>query len=102
MDPRPPTSTNGSPGDLDAHGRAALLLVESLIHELVARSILSVAEAVSITEIALDAQIAITEDAAPDASSMPRAEALLSSLIQSLTIDLPADPRFTPANSDTL
>jgi uncharacterized MnhB-related membrane protein len=102
MDPPPPTSTHGSAGDLDPHGRAALLLVESLIHALVARSVLSVAEAVSIMEIALDAQIAITEDAALGASPMPRAEALLSSLIKSLTIDLPADPQFIPANSDTL
>jgi len=94
-----PTSTespDGAPVDPDAHGRAALLLVESLIHGLTARSVLSVAEAVSIMEIALDAQIAITEDAAEPTPSMRRATTLLSSLVESLRIDLPDDGAGSP------
>lgn len=73
----------------DAHGRAALLLVESLIHGLTARSVLSVAEAVSVMEIALDAQVAIADDAVQPTSSMRQATMLLSSLLDSLRIDLP-------------
>lgn len=72
----------------DAHGRAALLLVESLIHGLAERSILTVAEAVSIMETALDAQIAITDDAAKPTTSMQQASVLLSTLVESLRIDL--------------
>lgn len=36
----------------DAHGQAEMLLVESLIHGLIARSVISVADAVEIVEIA--------------------------------------------------
>ena len=72
----------------DAHGRAALLLVESLIHGLAERSILTVAEAVSIMETALEAQIAIAEDTAMPTASMQQASVLLSTLVQSLRLDL--------------
>ena len=75
----------------DGHGRAALLLVESLIHGLAERSILTVAEAVSIMETALEAQMAITDDAATPTSSMRQASELLSALVESLRIDLPAE-----------
>jgi hypothetical protein len=85
-----PVDTEDSP-PIDGHGRAALLLVESLIHGLAERSILTVAEAVSIMETALDAQIAITDDAARPTSSMRQAGALLSALVESLRIDLPAE-----------
>jgi hypothetical protein len=81
----------GAPSsDHYAHGRAALLLVESLIHGLTARSILSVAEAVEIVEIARDAQIAIDEDADAPSPSSQRAASLLSALMESLSIDLPS------------
>ncbi len=82
-----------SPTDSDSegHGRAALLLVESLIHDLVANSTLSVSQAVSIVTIALDAQDAITGDAVAPTPSMQKAADLLTALAQSLRIDLPAE-----------
>ncbi len=79
---------DGQGADPEAHGRAALLLVESLIHGLIARSIFSVAEAVGIVEIALDAQIAIGDDAGQPTASMQKATALLSTLAATLRIDL--------------
>lgn len=50
----------GSPGSPihgpDGHGRAALLLIESLIHGLIAKSVLTTAEAIEIIEIAADVE----------------------------------------------
>jgi len=90
MDSTPSTAT-AADDEPDAHGRAALLLVESLIHGLTARSVLSVGEAVSIMEIALDAQIAMSEDAGQPTPAMRKATALLTSLVASLRIDLTED-----------
>lgn len=51
-------STNSGQGTLresDAQGEAALLLVESLIHTLIERSVISVDDAVEIVGVAVDA-----------------------------------------------
>jgi hypothetical protein len=48
-------------GTPDAHGEAALLLVESLIHALIERSVLSTAQAVEIIDIAADASLEIAD-----------------------------------------
>ena len=88
MDSTPSTAA-AADDEPDAHGRAALLLVESLIHGLTARSVLSVGEAVSIMEIALDAQIAVADDAAQPTPSMQAATTLLFSLTESMKLDLP-------------
>ncbi len=85
---RPSSSPSASGGD--AHGRAALLLVESLIHELIARSVFTVADGVSVMELARDAQLAIIEDAASPPPAMDEAAMLLAALAASLRIDLPA------------
>ena len=69
----------------DPHGQAALLLVESLIHGLIGRRILSVQEAVHLLEVALDAQVAMAE---VGRSLAPTTE-LLEALLRSLEIDLP-------------
>ena len=92
-----PSETGGDPSpDSDAYGRAALLLVESLIHGLVARSVLSVPEAVEIMEVALETQEAIAQDAAHPTPSMHKATALLSSLVHSLRMDLPQETSASP------
>jgi hypothetical protein len=73
------------PPEPDPHGQAALLLVESLIHGLVGRRVLSLQEAVDVIEVALDAQIGL-EDI--DRSIAPATD-LLQALLRSLEIDLP-------------
>lgn len=40
----------------DSHGRAALLLVESLIHELVSKAVLTRGQAIDIIDIAVDVE----------------------------------------------
>ena len=50
-------------GPIDTHGRAALLLVESLIHALVDKEQLTRAEAIEVIDIAVDveAELALSE-----------------------------------------
>lgn len=67
----------------DAHGRAALLLVESLIHGLIARSSLSVSEAVEIVQIAIE----VSEDA-NTAETSSGSDQLLNSIRASLMHDI--------------
>lgn len=71
----------------DAHGHAALLLVESLIHGLCEKSHLSAREAVEITERAIDAQFDLAEAADGAGAPMWRAHDLLSTIARSLKID---------------
>ena len=77
-------------------GHAALSLVESLIHGLVAKSVLTLGEAVSIVEVARDAQSAIAEDAGSDHEDMQLAVNSLSAIADSLAIDLETDASPLP------
>jgi hypothetical protein len=85
----------------DAHGQAALLIAESILHMLVERSILSVEDAVGAlqTAIEVNADIAIDGD-----GSGQRAEAsleLMFRILDSLAADLPGK-RAGPARPDGL
>lgn len=71
----------------DAHGYAALLLVESLIHGLSENSTLSNGEAVEIAERAVNVQHDQAEAADGAADPMWRSHALLSSIAASLRTD---------------
>ena len=77
----------GSPVSPDAHGQAALLLVESLIHGLCEESVLSADEAVEIAERAVSVQSDHAESADGAAAPMWRSHALLSSIAASLRTD---------------
>lgn len=68
-----------------AESNAALLLVESLIHGLIARSILSVEEAINIIEIAADVEQQL-DDSRMD--SKGGFQSVLIPLAQSLSADL--------------
>jgi len=72
----------------DAHGQAAMLLVESLIHGLVARSVLSVSEAIEIVDIATEAKLEIAEDLGGAPSPMRSSITLLTSISKSLSGDI--------------
>ncbi len=84
----PVSSARDAAPDGVGQGQAALFLVESLIHGLVARSILTVVEAVDIMEIALDAQVAVVDAAAGPSLGMREAVTVLSGLVGSLRLDL--------------
>lgn len=77
------------PAEPDAHGQAALLLVESLLHTLVARSIVTLADATDVVTGAIDARIEITADRGDSDGddATDRALSLLSAIRSSLTAD---------------
>ena len=77
----------------DPHGQAALLLVESLIHGLVERSILSTADAIDIIDSADSVQVDIAEAADGHGAPMWRAHALLTSIAVSLRHDEDGGPK---------
>lgn len=71
----------------DAHGQAALLLVESLIHGLREQSVLSASQAVAIVERAVEVQAELAASANGAAAPMWRSHSLLSSIARSLRAD---------------
>jgi hypothetical protein len=71
----------------DAPGHAALLLVESLIHGLCEKEVLTPREAVDIAERALNVQFEQAEAANEAGVAMWRSHALLSSIVTSLRVD---------------
>lgn len=73
-----------SPGP---YGQAALLLVESLIHGLVARSVITVADAVEIVEIAAEVKSDIANDMGDSPAALRKSLGLLETMAQSLRSD---------------
>lgn len=73
----------------DPHGQASLLLVESLIHGLVARSIISVSDAIEIIGIAADAGEETAADFGPPTATIARSLTILETIRASLALDLP-------------
>jgi hypothetical protein len=72
----------------DAHGQAAILLVESLIHALVARSVISLEDAMEVITVALDVKTEIAVDLGDIDDTTDKSAALISRMLQSLTNDL--------------
>ena len=79
------------PAEPDAHGQAAMLLSESILHGLIARSIISVPEAIEIVEVAAEVKREIAEDLGDSEATMRKSLALLSAIRMSLTNDLQGD-----------
>lgn len=81
----------GSTADLgtDAHGHAALLLVESLIHGLIAQEIITVADAIDIVDIAIDVKADDGVDQGLSPASLRKSLGLLETIGNSLSHDLP-------------
>lgn len=73
----------------DPHGQAALVLVESLIHGLVARSVLTTVDAVDILEGAKEVQADFADAADGAGAGMWRSHALITAMTASLRHDLP-------------
>jgi hypothetical protein len=76
----------------DAHGHAALLLVESLIHGLIERSIISVADVLDIIETADSVQVEVAEAADGHCAPMWRSHELLSAIARSLSHEADGSP----------
>jgi hypothetical protein len=72
----------------DAHGQAALLLVESLIHGLIARSMISVSEAVEIVEVAVEVNAELALDRSDEEEGLDHSLQLLGAISESLRRDI--------------
>lgn len=72
----------------DANGDAAILLVESLIHGLISKSVISVAEAVEIVEIAADVTTAIAAEADGPHAQAKSSSTVLGEIVKSLKHDM--------------
>jgi hypothetical protein len=75
----------------DAHGQAALLLAESILHALVERSILSVTDAVSVVQTASEVKIALALEGGETRDRAIESLNLLSKISDSLSVDLRPD-----------
>ncbi len=73
----------------DPHGHAAILLVESLIHGLIARKILTVTDAIEIVDTATEVSLDIAGDHGDGTEDLRKSVALLESISASLRQDLP-------------
>ena len=71
----------------DPHGQAAILLVESLIHGLVERSVISTRDAMDIVETAAEVKLDIAADIGESPSTMLRSLQLLTGISESLKFD---------------
>ena len=89
MDDRSSDPNAGGTAGPEPYGQAALLLVESLIHGLIARSALTVAQAVEIVETAAEVKQDTTDDAGDTRATLQRSLHLLNSIGASLKHDLP-------------
>lgn len=68
----------------DAHGQAAILLVESLIHGLIARELISVEEAIEIVDTAAEVKLEVAAELGDSPRTMRHSLALLESISRSL------------------
>lgn len=71
----------------DAHGQAALLLAESLVHGLIARKVLSVTDAVEIVDIAAEVKAEVAGDLGDSPANLRKSLGLLGAISASLRRD---------------
>lgn len=94
-------SSNGhditTPPEAGAHGHAAILLVESLIHGLVDKQVLSLADAVEIVDVATDVTIESGTELGMLPVTLQGTKNLLEAIGASLRLDLDGqEPQGAP------
>lgn len=73
----------------DAHGQAAMLLVESLIHGLIALGTITLADAVEVVDTATEVKADIADDLGDSPANVRKSIDLLNAIRTSLSRDLP-------------
>jgi len=71
----------------DPHGEAALLLVESLLHELLQGALLTNAQALAVVQSAIDVQCEIDDERGRDPAAASIPVRLLGAIAQSIMTD---------------
>ena len=74
---------------VDPHGHAALLLVESLIHGLIERKVISVADAVEILDVATEVKSEIGPEMGDSPENLQKSITMLQAISASLRPDIP-------------
>lgn len=88
-DTNPPGSIwNPRPGDEAIFGRTAIILVETILHGLVARSVLTIPDAVELVRAASDVHRELAAEEGDDPERSKRIEVLLDQIASSLESDL--------------
>lgn len=77
--------------DSEPHGRAALLLVESLIHTLIDRKIITIADALEVVEVATDVQREAGAELGELPLALQKSIDALQAISASLAIDIPSE-----------
>ena len=72
----------------DAHGQAALLLIESLLHNLIEKNIIDVADAVEIVGIATEVKLDTGRSLGDSPVTLQKSVALLRAISDSLKPDI--------------
>ena len=72
----------------DTHGRAALLLVESLLHALIDRSVLNVEDVLDVITVAIDANEDLAADRGEREEPTNQTTVVLSAILHSLSHDI--------------
>jgi hypothetical protein len=92
----PFSAANDSSKVSDAYGQAALLLVESLLHALIARAVINVEDAVEIVETAAEVQSEIDAELGDRPAMIGKSLAILGAISTSLRQDIRQyRPQFT-------
>lgn len=73
----------------DAHGQAALLLAESILHALVETSTLSLAEALSVIQTTCEVKVEVAEREGKSSRRMHESLSLLRAMSNSFAADAP-------------
>lgn len=87
----------------DARGQAAIILVESLVHGLIERSVITINDAVDIMESALEVQddyLAEAADGTSDRETMTAAQTILRSIAASLKTGAELSSAGTESNDN--
>jgi hypothetical protein len=71
----------------DPHGQAAMFLIESLLHGLIARSVISVEDAIEIVDVAAEVKIDSAAELGDTPASLEKSMALLGAISTSLSLD---------------
>jgi len=73
----------------DAHGQAAMLLVESLIHALIGKKLISVTDAIEIVDVATEVKSEIGEELGEIPATLQKSINLLQAVSTSLRTEIP-------------
>jgi hypothetical protein len=74
----------------DPHGQAAFLLAESILHGLIARSVITVADAMEVVAIAAEVKVEVAAEGMESEQVAEKSLQLLQAIKQSLEFDIDA------------